>query len=85
VGDHDSGLEIVRTIQKFLDARLAALPPKAQRARDARIESQDEFGSFGFDLDPVTAAQLGGPVPEETPAEEQDRAFAKVSWESGDS
>lgn len=58
--DHQSGLEVVSAVQAFLDARASVLPLSAKRAREERLESQDEFGSFGFDLDPVTVAQLGG-------------------------
>lgn len=60
--DHQSGLEVISAVQAFLDTRTRMLPPSARRAREERLESQDEFGSFGFELDPTTVAQLGGDV-----------------------
>jgi hypothetical protein len=77
VNDHRSGLEIVGTIQAFLDERARSLPRRARQAREARLES-DEFGSLGFDLDTVTIAGLGGPT-ELDPVERQDDEFAKVT------
>jgi hypothetical protein len=82
--DHRSGLEIVGTIQAFLDARAAALPRKARQARDERLESQDEFGSLGFELDSITIAGLGGDARAEVdPVERQDEEFAQVSTSLG--
>jgi tRNA A22 N-methylase len=77
VHDHRSGLEIVGTIQAFLDERARSLPRRARQAREDRLES-DEFGSLGFDLDTVTIAGLGGPT-ELDPIEQQDEEFAKVT------
>lgn len=78
--DPRSGLEIIGTIQAFLDARAAALPRKAKQARDDRLESQDEeFGSLGFELDPVTIARLGGEAPDGADTiDRQDEQFANV-------
>lgn len=77
VHDHRSGLEIVGTIQAFLDERTKSLPRRARQAREDRLES-DEFGSLGFDLDTVTIAGLGGPT-ELDPIERQDEEFAGAS------
>lgn len=65
------------TIQAFLDIRLKALPPSAKRAREEKVESQDEFGSLGFDLDDTTLAQLGGETTVD-PVQKQDEVFATV-------
>ena len=70
--------EVVATIQAFLDVRLKALPPSAKRAREEKVESQDEFGSLGFDLDDTTLAQLGGETTVD-PVQKQDEIFATVS------
>jgi hypothetical protein len=74
--DYRSGLEVVSAIQAFLDARMAALPTSAKRAREERLESQDDYGSFGFELDPATVAQLGG---EGQPVVTEDSKLATVS------
>lgn len=71
--------EVVATIQAFLDIRLKALPPKAKQARDDKVESQDEFGSLGFELDDTTLAQLGGGDAVSDPVQKQDEQFANVS------
>jgi hypothetical protein len=55
-----------------------ALPSKARRAREEKVESQDEFGSLGFELDDTTLAQLGGETTLD-PIQKQDEVFAKVS------
>lgn len=78
--DVKSGLEIVATIQAFLDARSAALPKRARRALETRQkESLDDYPSLGFDFDTVDLAALGGDEAPTDPAEVQDEAFAKVS------
>lgn len=41
------------------------------------MESQDEFGSLGFDLDDTTLAQLGGETTVD-PVQKQDEIFATV-------
>jgi hypothetical protein len=69
--------EVVATIQAFLDARLQALPSNAKRAREEKVESQDEFGSLGFELDDTTLAQLGGETTVD-PIQKQDEEFANV-------
>jgi len=69
--------EVVATIQAFLDARLQALPAHAKRAREEKVESQDEFGSLGFELDDTTLAQLGGETTID-PIQKQDEEFATV-------
>jgi len=69
---------VVATIQAFLDVRLKALPASAKRAREEKVESQDEFGSLGFDLDDTTLAQLGGETTVD-PIQKQDEVFATVS------
>lgn len=74
--DYRSGLEVVSAVQAFLDTRANVLPPSARRAREERLESQDEFGSFGFELDPTTVAQLGG---ESAIPESLDARLATVS------
>ena len=70
--------EVVATIQAFLDVRLQALPASAKRAREEKVESQDEFGSLGFELDDTTLAQLGGEAAVD-PVQKQDEMFATVS------
>jgi len=57
---------------------LKALPQSAKRAREEKVESQDEFGSLGFDLDDTTLAQLGGETTVD-PVQKQDELFATVS------
>lgn len=54
------------------------MPPKARRAREDKIESQDEFGSLGFELDDTTLMQLGGGEAEDDPVQKQDDSFATV-------
>lgn len=71
--------EVVATIQAFLDTRLKAMPPRAKRAREEKIESQDEFGSLEFELDDTTLMQLGGGEADDDPVQKQDDHFAKVS------
>ncbi|KAK4689696.1 hypothetical protein P7C73_g409, partial [Tremellales sp. Uapishka_1] len=83
--DRQSGLEIVGTIQAFLDCRAAALPLKAKRARESKIvesQSQDDYPSLGFDFDAVDLRELGGvedkqPV-QEDPIEKMDLEFANL-------
>jgi hypothetical protein len=72
--------EVVATIQAFLDTRLKALPDKAKRGPDDKIESQDEFGSLGFELDDTTLAQLGGGDQASDPVRKQDERFATVRF-----
>lgn len=79
--DVKSGLEIVSTIQAFLDARAAALPQKAVAARRSAHESLDDYPSLGFDFDAVDLAALGGDeaqVVKSDPIEEADAAFAQI-------
>ena len=71
-------MEIVATIQAYLDARTNALPRMAQQRREARIESQDEF-SFGMDFTTMDLAALGDDLADSPdPIQEQDNQFAKV-------
>jgi hypothetical protein len=72
--------EVVATIQAFLDIRLKALPAKAKLAREEKVESQDEFGSLGFELDDTTLAQLGGGDQAADPTQKQDEQFATVRF-----
>ncbi|BEI86232.1 hypothetical protein CcaverHIS002_0605190 [Cutaneotrichosporon cavernicola] len=77
VKDVKSGLEIVATIQAFLDQRGKALPKRARVARSSRQqESVDDYPSLGFDFDAIDLAALGGDEAPEDPIERQDAAFA---------
>ncbi|GMK57328.1 hypothetical protein CspeluHIS016_0401620 [Cutaneotrichosporon spelunceum] len=79
VKDVKSGLEIVATIQAFLDARAKALPKRARVARSSRQqESLDDYPSLGFDFDAIDLAALGGDEAPEDPIEQQDAAFANT-------
>ena len=71
--------EVVATIQAFLDTRLKALPSKARLGRDKESDSQDEFGSLGFELDDTTLAQLGGAESASDSFQKKDDEFAQVS------
>lgn len=78
--DHKCGMEVVATIQAFLDARASALPRLAKQRRQARgqgVESQDEY-SFGIDFTAVDLAALGGEATVIDPVERQEEDFAKV-------
>ncbi|KAL7420749.1 hypothetical protein Q5752_004701 [Cryptotrichosporon argae] len=78
--DTKSGLEIVATIQAFLDARARALPTRARRARENRAAESltDDYPSLGFEFDDVDLAALGDGGADEDPMEKQDAAFAKI-------
>lgn len=79
VKDVKSGLEIIATIQAFLDARAAALPTRARVARTSRQQdSLDDYPSLGFDFDDVDLAALGGDEAPEDPIERLDAEFANV-------
>lgn len=71
--------EVVATIQAFLDTRLKAMPSKARTGRDKESDSQDEFGSLGFELDDTTLAQLGGAESASELFQKEDDEFAQVS------
>ena len=71
--------EVVSAIQTFLNVRMAALPKKAKSAREEKLESLDEYGSLGFEMDMTTIANLGGEVPvKEDPVENMDEQFVQV-------
>lgn len=72
---------MVSAVQAYLDTRLQVLPPSIKKAREERVESQDEFGSLGFELDPVTVAQLGGYEKTVDEAEVKEAELATVSRE----
>lgn len=78
--DVKSGLEIVSTIQAFLDARSAALPTRARQARNTALESLDDYPSLGFDFDAVDLAALGGDTEARPvdPMEVADAKFAQI-------
>ncbi len=79
--DTKCGMEVISTIQAFLDARAAALPALAKQRRETRgqiVESQDEY-SFGIDFSAVDLAALGGEAAVEDPVARQDERFAEVS------
>ena len=80
--DLKCGAQVVSTIQAFLDTRASALPRIARQrrgAREAHVESQDDF-SFDIDFSAVDLAALGGDVnAEDDPVEVQDKGFAGVS------
>ena len=83
VNDTNCGLEVIATIQAYLDARASALPRLAQQRREARLESQDEF-SFGMDISPGDLAALGDDLAgEPDPVQAQDDKFVSVSRPSG--
>lgn len=82
--DVKSGLEIVSTIQAFLDARAAALPKKANKARDLKRAESDDYPSLGFEFDDIDLELLGGAdlgdagQREEDPTEKMDAQFARI-------
>lgn len=82
--DVKSGLEIVSTIQAFLDARAAALPKKAKKARDLKRAESDDYPSLGFEFDDIDLELLGGAdlgdagQREEDPIEKMDAEFARI-------
>lgn len=83
--DVRSGLEIVSTIQAFLDARAAALPKKAKKARDLKRAESDDYPSLGFEFDDIDLELLGGAdlgdvdaQREEDPIEKMDATFARI-------
>lgn len=74
-------MEIVLTIQAFLDARSAALPSRARRALEAKaVESLDDYPSLGFDFDAVDLAALGGDEQAAVidPIDKKDGEFAQI-------
>ncbi|WVQ65568.1 uncharacterized protein L199_003745 [Kwoniella botswanensis] len=80
--DLKCGLEVIATIQSFLDTRAAALPKLAKRRREAKEshnESFDEFGSLGIDFTDADVLALGGDLgEEENEVEKQDEEFARI-------
>ncbi|KAK8858768.1 hypothetical protein IAR55_002997 [Kwoniella newhampshirensis] len=84
--DLKCGLEVIATIQAFLDTRASALPRLARQRREAKekdshqSESMDEFGSLGIDFNDVDMLALGGEVEgrEDDPVEKQDKEFADI-------
>ena len=79
--NHKCAAEVIAAIQAFLDTRASALPRMARlrrEAREARIESQDDY-SFGIDFTAVDLAALGGEAEVQGDyIEHQDREFAKA-------
>ncbi|KAK6907981.1 hypothetical protein I203_101982 [Kwoniella mangroviensis CBS 8507] len=80
--DLKCGLEVIATIQSFLDTRTAALPKLAKQRREAKeshSESFDEFGSLGIDFTDADVLALGGELgEEENEVEKQDEEFARI-------
>ncbi|WVF69022.1 hypothetical protein IAT40_003796 [Kwoniella sp. CBS 6097] len=80
--DLKCGLEVVATIQAFLDTRSSALPRLARQRREAKeshSESMDEFGSLGIDFTAADVLALGGDVGAvEDPTEKLDAEFASI-------
>jgi hypothetical protein len=68
---------VVATIQAFLDTRSAVVPRYVKRIIE---ESPDEFGSFGFEINEITLAQLGGAESVIDDIQNQDKEFAGVSF-----
>lgn len=81
------GTEVLKLINEYLDARLAALPKKADIRTVETGESQDEYGLFdGMDFDdPALNALLGVameqglPVGGQIDVKKLDLALARVS------
>ncbi|WVQ85011.1 hypothetical protein IAT38_007175 [Cryptococcus sp. DSM 104549] len=83
--DLKCGLEVIATIQTFLDVRASALPRLARARRQERetqfqSESADEFGSLGIDFTTEEVLALGGMEGEAgaDPVEEMDKQFAEI-------
>ncbi|WWC88639.1 uncharacterized protein L201_003552 [Kwoniella dendrophila CBS 6074] len=80
--DLKCGLEVISTIQTFLDTRATILPRLAKQRREAKeshSESFDEFGSLGIDFTDADVLALGGELgQEESEVEKQDQEFAKI-------
>ncbi|ORX37221.1 Mus7/MMS22 family-domain-containing protein [Kockovaella imperatae] len=76
--DTACGLQVIATIQAYLDARAHALPLLARQRREARLESQDEF-SFGMDISAADLMALGDDMSGEIdPIQRQDNEFALI-------
>ncbi|WVR06529.1 hypothetical protein IAU60_003560 [Kwoniella sp. DSM 27419] len=82
VKDFKCGLEVVATIQEFLNNRANVLPRLARQRREAKgslSESMDEFGSLGIDFTDADVLALGGEVPEGSdPVDRLDAEFAET-------
>ncbi|WVW84898.1 hypothetical protein I302_106934 [Kwoniella bestiolae CBS 10118] len=80
--DLKCGLEVIATIQAFLDTRASALPRLAKQRREAKEshnESLDEFGSLGIDFTDADVLALGGELGEaDNELERQDEEFARI-------
>ncbi|WWC62804.1 uncharacterized protein I303_105402 [Kwoniella dejecticola CBS 10117] len=80
--DLKCGLEVIATIQTFLDTRASALPKLAKQRREAKEsnnESFDEFGSLGIDFADADVLALGGDLGEgENEVEKKDEKFAGI-------
>ncbi|WRT67980.1 uncharacterized protein IL334_004955 [Kwoniella shivajii] len=80
--DPKCGLEVVATIQTFLNARASALPQLARSRREAKeshSESLDEYGSLGIDFTDADVLALGGEIEnEDEEVDKQDQEFAAI-------
>ncbi|WWC70969.1 uncharacterized protein I206_104922 [Kwoniella pini CBS 10737] len=80
--DLKCGLQVIATIQSFLDTRASALPKLAKQRREAKEshnESFDEFGSLGIDFTDADVLALGGELGEEDQeVEQKDVEFAAI-------
>ncbi|KIR32249.1 hypothetical protein I352_05483 [Cryptococcus deuterogattii MMRL2647] len=80
--DLKCGLEVVATIQSYLDARASALPQLARRRRRAKESynggSVDEYSSMGIDFTRAEVLALGGDDIEADPVDDLDNSLAEI-------
>lgn len=81
--DLKCGVEVVATIQSYLDARASALPQLARRRRKTKESynggSIDEYSSMGIDFTRAEVLALGGDDIEADPVDDLDNSLAEVS------
>lgn len=82
ITDRRAGLEVIETIQSFLDGRAAKLPDHIRSMRQQKLREeeshQSEFDSIGIDFTTDDLAMLGADVVH-NPIVEQEKELANVS------
>lgn len=82
ITDRRAGIEVIETIQSFLDRRNAALPAHIRSLRQDKhrdSESQQEFDNMGIDFTEDDIIMFGGDTSEVSPIKEKETAFCDVS------
>ena len=81
ITDRRAGLEVIETIQSFLDRRAAKLPEHIRSMRQQKLcdeeSHQSEFDSIGIDFTTDDLAMLGADVVQ-NPIVEQEKELANV-------